>query len=191
MADPDPPFTARISVTSAPFGDDPPYAVDFYTTIGKIVLLWGRLERQLDALLSMAINIAARSGIQEQMPHQLRRRLTLLERLYCDCGELSHYKDAASNLLRDIRETSEERHMVIHSNWGGFEHGPPPRLVLTHQKYKGDKVLIYRPKPTLVELNQLAANIDGLNTQLLGLTFDAMHRQDGPETASKDRSPAQ
>ena len=57
MTDPDPEIKrVRLTVTSNPFGHDPPYASEFYTAIGRIVLLWGRLENQTD-LDRLAANI--------------------------------------------------------------------------------------------------------------------------------------
>jgi hypothetical protein len=49
---PDPKAALTITVRSATFHFDPPYATSFYEAMGRIVFLWGRFEQCIEHPIS-------------------------------------------------------------------------------------------------------------------------------------------
>jgi hypothetical protein len=166
----DTPSTISIAVRSAPFARDPPYAIDFYEAIGRIVVLWGRLEMHLDAVLQMTLNIARLHGIDEPMAVALKRKTELFRRVCSQCSVLSDRSEVVTKLMNDINETGDDRNKLIHSNVNDFDDGPPPRLILKNISYRHGNIVIRTITPSMDELGALAANIDALNNRIFGAT---------------------
>jgi hypothetical protein len=55
------------------FRDDPEYASEFYTAIGRIVVAWGRLERSLHLLVYSARKIESDAPILDDSDVGLKR----------------------------------------------------------------------------------------------------------------------
>ena len=88
--DPAKPGIVTFKVESRPFEGDPPYASDFYATIGRFVVLWGRFEHHVEMILHTLIAVAATYGIQENMQIPFSRKATIFRRIYRDCAGLSN-----------------------------------------------------------------------------------------------------
>jgi hypothetical protein len=51
---------------------------------------------------------------------------------------------AAHALADEIEKLGDHRHMIIHSNWLGFDDGPPPKLRVRHLGHKKGNITISR-----------------------------------------------
>jgi hypothetical protein len=171
--------TLKITSVSKPFHFDPPYAVSFYEAIGRLVLLWGRFEQALEQHLNMVINIASQFGAEERMQVSFLRKMDLLRRLYRRCPPLAEHAEGMAGLTYDAEKASEDRNLIIHSNWGGFVDGDPPRIQLHNITYKKGMMSIRTLKPALNDITEVVHVIDQLQTGLLPFMFQAMPHQPG------------
>jgi hypothetical protein len=169
----------KIGSVSKPFHFDPPYAVSFYENIGRLVLLWGRFEQALEQHLSVVINIATQFGTEERMQVSFLRKMDLLRRLYRRCQPLSEHAEGMAALTKEAEQVSEDRNLIIHSNWGGFVDDDPPRLKLHNITHKGGVITNRTLEPTLKDIADLVAAIDHLLSGLLPFMFQAAPYQPG------------
>jgi hypothetical protein len=153
----------------APFENLPPYADDFFNAIGRAVLMWGKLEQSLDNLLLTAINVDAHHGERREMQTALGRKLKLLRSIYATCPPLLPLHKRAVTLTERIKTHGDDRHLVMHSTWLGFDDGPPPRILLTNIKHNAGQVRIKEVKPTLDQFAQIAGTFHGARAEALAL----------------------
>jgi hypothetical protein len=145
-----------IQAQTTPFQDDPSYAADFYEAVGRVVLLWGKLEQSLDFLVVTALNIHAQTSPRRTFVVPLGGKLDLLKTLYSDCKELTPLERDVHAAAEVIRGLGHQRHLIIHSNWLGFDDGPPPKLHMRHFGHNKGLVRISRVTPSMDELRSLA-----------------------------------
>jgi hypothetical protein len=158
---------------------EPPYAPAFYEAIGRVVTYWGRLEQQLDMILRICINVAAQEGIQETMSSiALERKLDSLKRLFRDCKSLNPMRDQARHVFSQIKVGSNDRHLIIHSNWDGFVNGPPPKIKFINVKHGPDDLKIKRFESDLPTLQMLYRSIDEVSMMLIPISAFVASRQD-------------
>ena len=129
---------------------------NFYIAVGRLVLMWGKLEQSLDNLVITAINIAKRTAPERQFFVPLGRKLTLFRELYSESVDLRPLERDAHALADEIEALGNHRHMIVHSNWLGFDDGPPPKLKMRHLKHKKGNITISRVTPTITDLARLA-----------------------------------
>lgn len=172
-----------------PFVDDPPYADDFYNSVGRAVLMWGKLEQSLDNLLITVINIAAKHDQQFEMLTNLGRKLVLLKTIYKKCKPLHPLKKTASSLSREIQSLGDDRNMIIHSNWIGFDDGPPPSLVMRNLKHANGRITVTKVAPQISHLAQIAGASHRLRADVLALLLSTQELVD-PELWKKAREQA-
>jgi hypothetical protein len=147
-----------IQEMTMPFVDDPPYAVDFYNAMGRMVLVWGRLEHSLDDLVTFAFATAtARDGSYE-MRTALGRRLDLLRSIYYNCEVLRPLHERVVALTAIVKDNAHDRNLVLHSSWLGFQDGNPPTLKMHNIKHHQGSVTISDFGPSIVNLQQMSHN---------------------------------
>jgi hypothetical protein len=155
-----------------PFENLPQYADDFFNAIGRAVLMWGKLEQAFDNLLLTAINVEARKSPRREMEFPLSRKLTSLKNVYSSCASLSPLASRAHDLAERIRNQGDDRHLVVHSTWMGFEDGPPPKIVLKNVKNNRGNFLVQEAKPTFDMLAQIVGAFAGARKETLNLLLD-------------------
>jgi hypothetical protein len=170
--------TFVIQAQTEPFKDDPPYADDFYNAVGRMALMWGKLEQSLDNLVVTAIYIAKRTAPERKFFVALGRKLNLFRELYSECADLQPLEKTAHDLADEIGKLGDHRHMIIHSNWLGFEDGPPPKLRMRHLAHKKGNITISRVTPTIADLARLAGAFHGARSRVLGLLLATNERID-------------
>lgn len=166
-----------LHLRSAPFNADPEWATDFYEAIGKITVLWAKAEANLDILLLIAIDIAVRHGIRENVPIGLDRKISLLRRLYRDCPALADLKDNVYSLARAIAATHQNRSALSHNRLQGFITTGTPTMVFASFLHKDGNIHQGSYRFTLSRLNKVLRMIDHVDTRIVNLIFDAVHRQ--------------
>jgi hypothetical protein len=159
----------------------------FYEAIGRLVLMWGRLEQHVDNLERMAINIEARSATERLMIVSLQRKLDTIKDIYRDCPTLQHNYPAVRQLMHDIGVLGEDRHVVIHSIFSQFQDGPPPKLVVRHITHRKGDMKTVRYEFDLDILLALTSKIYQAHERLMPILIDAVEHQD-PEALRKARS---
>ena len=163
---------AAIQRETMPFVDDPPYAAGFYDAMGRMVLMWGRLEQELDNLLIAAIVVAKKStGETHEMYISLSRKLKLLKLIYRSCEELMPLYGSVTTIASDIKKNGDNRSFVIHASWTGFQDGNPPKLTMQHLSHETGTVTVSKFGPTISDLSKLCANFHLCRAKILYVLF--------------------
>jgi hypothetical protein len=165
-------LVVEIGIQPSPFVADPPYAPAFYEALGRVIVIWGRLEQNLTLFLQEALNIARLQGIDEQMQVSLTGKTNLIKKIFGRCSVLADRRDDVATLMNDIVTASDDRNLLIHSSVSGFIDGDPPRLLLQNIKYKNDKILIRSIRPSMVEINEFGESICGIHSRLVVFTWN-------------------
>jgi hypothetical protein len=158
-----------IQAGTTPFQNDPSYAAEFYDAVGRVVLLWGKLEQSLDFLIVTALNIHAQTSPRRPFVIPLGRKLDLLKTLYSDCKELTPLERDVHSVAEGVRELGNQRHLIVHSNWLGFDDGPPPKLRMRHVGHKKGVVTISNVTPSMEDLSRLAVAFHAARSKILQL----------------------
>jgi hypothetical protein len=183
-------ITFILRSRTEPFKDDPPFADDFYNAIGRVVLMWGRLEQSLDNLVVSALTIASRTAPARPFMVSLNRKLTLLRELFSQCPDLQPLQSRADALADRIEAHGNDRHLVVHTNWLHFDEGPPPRIIGRHLKHKSGKIIVKRVFPGIAQLAQIAGARRGARVEALAMLV-AMTELIDPEVLQKAPEQAQ
>ncbi len=173
MSSPDPKVIAAIQERTMPFVNDPTYAPTLYGAMGRMILLWGRLEKSLDDLLIAGIIISKNSsGESHNMYVSLARKLTLLVQIFHKSKQLKPLHARAVSLVNDIRKNSGDRNLIIHAGWRGFEEGNTEKIKMQHLKHENDQVVISDFTVSITNLSDMCSNFHLCNAKIIALLLD-------------------
>jgi hypothetical protein len=147
-----------IRETTMPFVNDPPYAIDFYNAMGRMVLVWGRLEHSLDDLVTFAFVTSIARGGSHKMETALGRRLELLKSIYYNCELLKPLHEQVVILTARVQENANHRNLILHSSWKGFQDGDPPTLKMHNVKHRQGSVTASDFEAPIFKLEQMIHN---------------------------------
>ena len=174
MSHPDPDIIAAIQQQTMTFTDDPIYAARFCDAMGRMLLLWGRIEKSLDDLLISGIVISRDSDESHDVYISLKRKLNLLANIFHNSTHLRPLHSRAVALAEDIRNNSKDRNRIIHASWIGFEDGIPAKLKMQHLKHEPGHVTVSDFTVTIEMLSQLGSNFHLCNSKILALQIDTL-----------------
>jgi hypothetical protein len=172
VAMPEQEFIARIQQETMPFVSDPPYSAEFYDAVGRMALIWGRLEQSLDDLLIAALFFSGKVKDYE-IYTSINRKLTTLKHIYNNSNELKPLHGRAAALSADIKMNSEKRNKIIHAGWTGFKDGNPPRITMRLLKIDTSSGLVTADdfEPSLENFRHMTANFHLCRAKTLSLLF--------------------
>jgi hypothetical protein len=162
-------------IESHPFQDDPPYALDFYDALGRLVVLWGRFEHHLESNLRVLIAVAKTFGIEQEMYVSFSRKTKTFRGLYRDCAPLSPEYKAADALMTRAEDISEQRNRLIHSIVNGWGDGDPPYIKLRCYYHEKKQLRGLDIEATISDIKDVYNAADKLNTNMMALTNN-LHR---------------
>lgn len=192
MSTPDQELIALIQQQTMPFVDDPKYANNFYNAMGRMVLMWGRLEKTLDDLLVYSITIAKAHGESRDMCVPLGRRLKLLTSIYNSCPDLKTFSARATSLAEEIKKNGKNRHFIVHASWTGFNDGDPPTLAMKNLHHDSSSFAIRGFTVKIDDLTNMCSNFHLCTAKILSLIMDILDilkKVQGKVVAQTDRPP--
>lgn len=190
MADDPAKRTIRVRVRSMPFMDDPQGAEAYYTALGRVLVLWGRFESQLDSLVLILSNFKpCRPFVPRELPISMKRRAELLRDLLKKVPELAPLRDPLLALLPQAMDSAQDRHVITHGHWAGFVKADVLTSRFVMKKHKAEKLIIQDYRVSLDNLNKMISTFDRLLVSLLPITWNAsvMSNSSGPR---KSQAPA-
>jgi hypothetical protein len=160
-----------IHEVTMPFLNDPPYAVDFYSAMGRMVLVWGNLEHSLDDLVTFAFVTSIARGGSHKMETALGRRLDLLKSIYRTCEVLMPLHERVVALTARVKENARHRNLVLHSSWKGFQDGNPPTLKLRNVQHHRGEVTVNDFEANILTLEQIIHNFHLCTSEIRALVL--------------------
>lgn len=154
------PFDALID---SPFEDDPPYASEFQQAIGRLVISWGRFERDIDLWLISTIALARRFNYNEVPFTSFKRKTDQLRRLYSLCPPVVNMAGQVVRLTKEAEDCSYDRSMIIHSKVHGYIDGRPPKLKLSNWKFKSGKRLVGDTEISVYDITKISNEINRIS----------------------------
>jgi hypothetical protein len=154
-----------------PFAEDPRMAAVYYAAVGRLLMLWGRLERHVDTLLLLAASLPEAASLRERMPDavpvSMKLKAATWRRAFAGIERLAPWRDEAETLISDILTAHGDRVAVVHSSWQGFVSEDPLTVEMTHHKHGRDRIHRSTYRVTLPDLIQMQSNAHTLNKRLL------------------------
>ena len=159
---------SKFSVRHVPFNDDPPNATEFYTALGRVVCLWGRLENQIAFALVSLQKFPEAEPVRKKLPRQWNEKILLWRKLFSNVPYFAEMRTAALEFTDHTEDATSDRHLLQHSHWYGFEKDDPltANFRSIEQAKNKDRIGLYQCPVTLPQLQQLVAHIEGLLWEL-------------------------
>jgi hypothetical protein len=175
MVDPEEPQAGmyRLTLQHTPSPTDPEGADELYKALGIVIVAWGRLEGQFVLCLLMLLNLPGGTELGYQLPMAFDNRATMWRKAFETMAPLKPFKENALKLLEEIREVAQDRHLIVHALWEGFDATNPPSISIFNVKPKNktkNGLESRRNTVTTAKLREIAEKINRLNRTLAPVT---------------------
>jgi hypothetical protein len=175
MVDPDMPEPGmfRLTLQNTPSPTDPEGADELYKALGIMIVAWGRLEGQFVLCLLMLLNLPGGTKLGHQLPMAFDNRSTMWRKAFDTMVALKPFKGIALALLDEIKEVAQDRHLIVHALWEGFDAANPPSISILNIKPKNktkNGLETRRNSVTTAKLGEVAEKLNRLNRTLAPIT---------------------
>lgn len=160
-----------IGIKSTPFAGDGEGATEFYEALGRVVCLWGRFEYVLTTDLLVISNLPGAEALRRPLPISWKRKVSLWSDAFKTLPALEGWKEAGLQFIADANDVAQDRHVLQHSHWWGFQSRDPLLSEFSMIRQRKDKIVFLSYKVTLDLLHETINKIDSLNCRLLPLSF--------------------
>lgn len=82
--------------------------------IGHVVISWSFIEHALDQFVAIARQHGGGSGIDDELPRALKRKLTVIRTALKKSKALLSFSEEGLGIIEEISELSEKRHSLVH-----------------------------------------------------------------------------
>jgi hypothetical protein len=151
---------SKFSMRHVPFSDDPSNADEFYAALGKVVCRWGALENQISLALVSLQKFPESEHVGKNLPRPWSAKVALWKKLFCDVPYFAEKRAAALAFIADTEESKNDRHLLQHSHWYGFENDNPLTANFRSIDKVGKKIGLFQCPVTLPQLQQLIMCIE-------------------------------
>ena len=153
-----------VHTLGSPFADDPPDAEKYYAAIGRVMVLWGRFEQNLEDVISALGFIPRAPRLSNGRPRNFKKKVERLKELCRETPALKHLYVAACAFSSKALLAGQKRHALVHSNWQGFvPNAVEPAMKFANIIWDGDTARPMKRDVPLKELDALLAAIQELN----------------------------
>ena len=161
------PFPVAITPRQTPSPDDPVGANAFYEALGLALAACGRLEGHFTASLVMVLQIAFFKHItplETVLPPQWKDRERIWKDAFGLIPELQPHEAGAVAILPEMGLHSEDRNLIAHGLWEGFDAGAPYTMSILNLKKTKQRKYGVEFRRTSLSILQLRAIRDRANT---------------------------
>jgi hypothetical protein len=157
-----------------PFADDPPYASEFYAAIGRLMVMWGKLEGAMDMLAYSARTIISKDPYSEGPRAGMNRKIRALRKAFRSHPSHANNQVFIRSVLLGILKASKKRNAIVHGICHGFL-SDPSRIEFHILRFvPGDARRESVARFTLAELDELTQTVRNLDQSLPLLLFSTM-----------------
>jgi hypothetical protein len=165
-------FDLETSKEYDPFEDDPPFAADFYTAIGRLVVVWGKLERSVDIIAYSARSIESLDPFKDDARTGIKRKLEALRKTFKSHPPVGRSQKWIARLLGDIKSAAKKRNIIIHGLFERFQDdNKKPRITFRSTIFYPTGRKREEMTLTLPQLNALVKKITALDRELVPLVL--------------------
>jgi hypothetical protein len=120
------------------FAFEPESAGQFYETIGRVVILWGRLEAIIDTtILTILDHPEATMKRPDEMPLAFKKKMRLWNKVFKQEAIVQQFKDRALKFSKSAKPIARKRNDLIHAAIGEFSPQEQERVTAELIKHKG------------------------------------------------------
>jgi hypothetical protein len=148
------------------FRDDPPYASEFHAAIGRIVIVWGKLERAIDIIAASARTIDSTHPIIEDPNFGLRRKIKAIRRALKGHTPFGKNQKWISGLLSAVRSAGKIRNLLIHGMFDGFSNEGEPKIKFNSSRYHPHGVKRENGEFSFSQLQNLNSEIQRIESEM-------------------------
>lgn len=142
------------------FTYEPANAAAFYETLGRVVVLWGRLEAVIDTtLLHILAHPEAMFQPPKEMPLAFKLKMQLWNRVFNQEPLVARFQKRALQFAKMAKPISDKRNYLIHAAIGEFNPERPDHVIAEVLKPKGPDTMLHTFKLMQSELDELANEI--------------------------------
>jgi hypothetical protein len=142
----------------------------FEAPIGRLIINFAFIDHALDFWLMELFPLAERHTLLSEMPHQLGRKLTILQKCFEQLAECRTVKDEALRIISLVGRHNKTRNTIAHGAISHYEDSPEPTLVFVRLSYEKESEIHFM-RDEAITLSTLARAIDET-----GDTVAAMHK---------------
>lgn len=164
-------FTLETPSHHNPFADDPPFATDFHNALGRLVVVWGKLERSVDIIAYSARSIESSEPYAHDARTGIKRKLQAIRTTLKSHPPVSRSQAWIGRTLGDIKNVARKRNILIHGVFQNFSGTKKPRINFKSAIYYPTGVKREEVSLTLDQLNALIRKIDALDRELMPLVL--------------------
>ncbi|MCH8212570.1 MAG: hypothetical protein IIC54_00705 [Proteobacteria bacterium] len=179
----DPNSMFLVHTTGSPFADEPPDSDAYYAAIGRLMVLWGRFEQNLENVVQDMSSTPGAPKPPSGRPRSYKKKVEHLK-LYCrDTPCLTPLLEYAREFSSRALLIGPKRHEIVHANWQGFIANAPELTVkFANIRWEGERSKRTKRDIPISELSTLTSQIHTLNGDAMNfmrLTIELSGQQGG------------
>lgn len=152
----------------SPFAKDPPDADTYYAALGRMGVLWGRFEQNLEYVVLIMSKAPGAPKPKEGRPRSYRKKIEHLKRYCKETSRLTPMLDYTLDFAGRAKNVGLKRHELFHANWQGFVKGAAePTVKFANIRWEGERSQRSKRDIPLSELKALADQTHALNAQII------------------------
>lgn len=90
----------------------------YFSAIGRIIVAWGMLEAQFNMNVLMLFEGLGGKSLAKQRPRALGRKIDFWNTCFQNLPTIAGHKKAALEYGVALKETADDRNLMMHTNWG-------------------------------------------------------------------------
>ena len=143
--------------------------------LGLSYLNFGRLEQTLDFLLQYTNDARLVTGKINKFPDtSFRLKTKLFTNLFVKHPHFHEFHEAAKSIVVGLKKANQSRVRLVHSNFQGFDTGPPLAMKAVLAKWKGTDLQTFDGNWTFQAISDFNTLLCHLNNDLAAFAERAM-----------------
>ncbi len=159
----------------------PTYAPPMLAALGMVYLNWGRLEQTLEFLLHFLNDPRFVTGKMPKVPDtSFRLKTALFKKIYTKHPHFAPFHKMVRPICAGLKKANQSRVRMVHSNFQGFEKGPPITMAVTIAKFARYDLQTFHGTWTLeaiTDFNELLCHLNEDLAKIASVTMTEEFRQ--------------
>lgn len=169
-----------FNLVSDPFRGEPVDADRFYAAAGRFLMVWGRIEGNLDIMLGHIANLpdwqAPKSKIEELVPASMKRKADMWKHAFKTISSLQSEQPRSIKFMSELMELNDHRAMLVHGKWMKFINAHPLTVEIIKRKRNRGVIRTEIYDVTISHVEEMIETAKLLHDRLAALLLFAISR---------------